>query len=493
MINKKILQGGLISKLTILSDKDFIPLAQNFVVFNAKLFGFKDSELQKIELITEEAILSTIENSFEHDEPGLIDVRLLYRPGEFVISVEDKGIPVDLKRIESQENSSLGILLIKNLADEFNFINLGNEGKRLEMIKYLPEESISNILSQDEKIRIEGESSDIADDKPFIRLITTDDAEMLSRLAYRVYGYTYISIFYYPEKIRELIENKLMVSAVAVNNEDEIVGSLSLFFEVAGDVVADSGAAMVDPRYRGHKLFKEMKYFLRDYGINNGMYGIYSEAVTIHPFTQQGNISLGAHETGIMLAYASEKLTFKKIGNEVTEQKQSVVLFFLRTNKEPHRTVYLNKKFYPILQKIYEKTGLDREIIIVDSKFKMPESDESTLMSSKVKTDFNVALISLKAIGKDAFGLIMHQLKEFCLKKIDTIYLEMPVSNPDSAILSKKLNESGFLLCGIVPEFYNGDYIKMQYLNNVSIDPAKIVIASDIAGEILKEIMKDYK
>jgi anti-sigma regulatory factor (Ser/Thr protein kinase) len=118
MINKKIIQGGLISKLTILSDQDFIPVVQSFVVFNAKLFGFKENELQKIELITEEAILSTIENSFEKDEPGLIDIMLIYRPGEFVISVEDKGIPVDLKRIESHEKSSLGILLIKILADD---------------------------------------------------------------------------------------------------------------------------------------------------------------------------------------------------------------------------------------------------------------------------------------------------------------------------------------------------------------------------------------
>lgn len=492
MINKNILQNDFISKLTIQSDEIFIPQAQNFVLFNAKLFGFNDSELQKIELITEEAVLSTISNSFDIDDPGLIDIKVIYRPGEFVISIEDKGIPVDLKRMETHEKSSLGVLLIKNLADEFHFLNLGNEGKKLEMVKYLPEENISNILSPEEKLKIEGENSDVASDKPEIRLITPDDAEMLSRLAYRVYGYTYVSIFYYPEKIRELIENKLMVSAVAVNNEGDIVGSLTLFFEIADDFVADSGAAMVDPRYRGHKLFKEMKYYLRDYAIANGMYGIYSEAVTIHPFTQQGNISIGATETGIMLAYASEKLTFKKIGNEVTEQKQSVVMYYLKTNTEPKRTVYLDKKFYHLLKKVYNKAKLDREIVMVVSKYELPQYKDKTVMSTKVKTDFNVALISLKSIGDDALGLVTHQLREFCLKKIDTIYVEMPISTPLSAVLSRKLNDAGFILCGIVPEFSEGDYIKMQFLNNVFIDPAKIVIASEMAGEILNEIMKDY-
>ena len=72
------------------------------------------------------------------------------------------------------------------------------------------------------------------------------------------------------------------------------------------------------------------------------MFGIYSESVTIHSYTQQGNISLGAKETGIMLAYASQAMTFKKIGGEKTEQRQAVVLFYLKINQEPHRKVRNN-------------------------------------------------------------------------------------------------------------------------------------------------------
>jgi len=493
MINKKILQRDFISKLTICSDAMFIPQAQEFVLHHARLFGFEQKELKKLELITEEALLNTIENSFEKSELGDIDIKIIYKPGEFIISFEDKGIPLDFKRLENHENSSIGILLMKNLADEFHLVNLGKEGKRLELTKYLPQQSISDILTQEEKVEFEGKSELTATDKPLLRLITKDDAEMLSRLAYKVYGYTYISVFYFPDQIRELIEHNLLVSVVCVNNEDEIVGNLSLIFESPGALVADSGAAMVDPRYRGHNLFKEMKTFLRRYAEQKNMFGIYSEAVTIHPFTQQGNISLGAKETGIMLAYVIEKITFKKINEDkIPEQRQAVVLYYLKTNQEPHRKVYLFEKFFPVLKRVYNNLNLDRELIQVTSNNAFDCSNSHSSIHTSVKPDLNIAVITLHVIGPDAFDLIHQQLKDFCIKKIETIYLEMPVSETASAILCAQLNKIGFLLSGIVPEFNHGDYLKMQYTNNVMVDPEKISLESPMARELLNVIMKDY-
>jgi serine/threonine-protein kinase RsbW len=492
MINKSILQKEFIARLTIQSDKNFIPQAQAFTVFYARLFNFSDSELQKIELITEEAILNTIQNTFGEEEIGTIDVKIIYQPGKFIISIEDQGIPVDFRVLEKSEHSGLGILLMKNLADEFHFVNLGRNGKRLELVKYLPEESIPEMISGAEQEALATSQEIQESDVPVIRLISPDDAEMLSRLVYRVYGYSYLSVFYFPDKIRELIANGLLVSAVAVNAKQEIVGNLSLLFEHAGSKVADSGAAMVDPRYRGHNLFKSMKSFLRKYGAEKGMYGLYSEAVTIHTFSQQGNMSLGAKETGIMLAYLEEKWTFKKINNDqLAGQRQACVLYFLKTSQEPQRTVYICERFYPVLKKIYDNLEMQREVVMTDTTAAISFSESNSQISSIFKPDLNVAVISVSAIGEDAFALIGQQLQEFCLNKVDSIYVEMPVDTPVSAVLSTRLTGLGFTLSGIVPEYRNGDYLKMQYLNNVKVDVAKIHIASDLGKELLAEITKN--
>lgn len=490
MLNKKILQSEYIARLTILSDEIFIPQVQEFVLFYARIFNFGEPILRKIELVTEEAILNIVQNTFAGEELGTIDVKIIYQTNRFVISIEDKGIPVDFTKLESQEQSALGIKLMKNLADEFRFINLGKDGKRLELSYLLPLDKAKEIKLEEEK-QISPDVAQCAD-HPVIRLISPTDAEMVSRLAYRVYGYSYVSLFYYPEKLREYIENKLIVSAVAVNQNEEIVGNLSLFFETPGAKVADSGAAMVDPRYRGHNLFKEMKLFLKDYASETQMFGIYSEAVTIHTFTQQGNISLGAKETGIMLAYVLEKLRFKKISSEVLDQRQATVLYYLKTSQEPFRKVFVAERFYSVIKRIYDNLGLQREVNMVGSDSITTFSAEISKIHTQVKPDFNVAVISLVTIGNDAFDQISQQLREFRLNKVESIYCEIPVDSPSAAVLSAQLSNIGFMLSGIIPEFRNGDYLKMQYLNNVRVDPSKIYIASELGKELLAEIMKEY-
>ncbi len=493
-ISGKLLAMDYLAKLRIYANPLHIRPAQQLVLYYASFFGFEKEDLQKLELATEEALINIIENSFDEGETGSLDLLVGYRPGVFIIAFEDKGIPADVALLEKKERSALGMLLLRHLVDEFKLINLGKEGKRTELIKYLPEKSIIECIGQEATNIPSSPAEAIPLQAPSIRMINPDDAAGLSRLAYRVYGFTYSSVFYYPEKIRELIENGLLNSAVAVNETGEIVGNLSLFYEHKGARVADSGAAMVDPRYRGLSLFKMMKKFLRDFAVETGMYGIYSEAVTIHPYTQMGNITLGAKETGIMLAYASENITFKKINNDkLSEQRQAVVLFYLKTNQEPRRRICLCERFNPIFRKVYDHLGLDREWVEVPAGIPFIFTLGMTEMNTTIKPDLNIAVISVFRAGNDALGLITRQLRELCLKKVETIYIELPMDEPGAAILAEELNKAGFMLSGIIPELRNGDVLRMQYLNNVYVDSEKIVTVSELTRELLDIIMADYK
>lgn len=80
----------------------------------------------------------------------------------------------------------------------------------------------------------------------------------------RSFGYTYaLESIYDPDRIRENIESGLTRSVVCVDKEtSEIVGHLALTFPAPGAKVVDSGQAVVDPRYRGHNIFKNMKTFM---------------------------------------------------------------------------------------------------------------------------------------------------------------------------------------------------------------------------------------
>jgi serine/threonine-protein kinase RsbW len=48
----------------------------------------------------------------------------------------------------------------------------------------------------------------------------------------------------------------------------------------------------------------------------------------------------------------------------------------------------------------------------------------------------------------------------------------------------------GFFFSGIIPEMFDGDVLRLQYLNNVEIDPKDISIASDFGKGLLDYVLK---
>lgn len=483
---------GPIARATVGSYPQALRPMQVWAAAFARAFGMAERELTWIELAVEEAFMCVAQSAFEPGEIGEITVVLEHRPGNFVIAVEDRGLPLDLKQLEESEGLVLNLLLLRQLMDGFSFINRGKEGKRLELIKRLPAESVASGMEESQPSTDEQGAVCLAE-KPLLRLLRPDEALAQAQLAYRSYGYTYVSDFYYPERIRERIENGLMETCAAVLSDGRVIGSLSLFFERADACVAECGAAMVDPRYRGLSLFKEMKQFLFNYARSRGLYGIYSEAVTIHPYTQQGNLSLGARETGILLSYVSENVAFKKIGSELMGQRQALVYFYYRLNHEPPRTVYAPPVYAELIRRIYAENSLNRQVEGTSDSAALPW-DAETRLAIQVRGDaFNDALIVPERIGKDACAMILHHTRELCEKKVEAIYLNLTLASPAAAVLAGQLAEKGFLFAGVIPEFENGDLLRLQYLNNVQFDAARLTVVSERARALLAFITGQYE
>ena len=234
-----------------------------------------------------------------------------------------------------------------------------------------------------------------------------------------------------------------------------------------------------------------MKLFLFDLARTKGMYGVFSEAVTIHPYTQQGNLSLGSHETGILLSYVSENVAFKKIGDERMGQRQALILFYSRLNPEPQRSVFAPSIYVTLIGRIYAENLMNRQIQeVIESDY---QNGLDTQLEIQVRQDaFNDATIELHQIGDDAFAMILHHTRELCEKKVEAVYLNLPMQSSEAAILACKLADKGFLFAGVIPELKDGDILKLQYLNNVSFDPSKITVVSDTAKELLRVIAGQY-
>lgn len=58
-------------------------------------------------------------------------------------------------------------------------------------------------------------------------------------------------------------------------------------------------------------------------------------------------------------------------------------------------------------------------------------------------------------------------------------------------MLAPQLEDLGFSFCGVYPEMVeSGDLLRLQYLNNVAIDPAKIIVVTDMGRALLDYVVE---
>jgi len=476
----------LIAKITVPARVEVLSSILSFVRDASSRQGFSGEDLERLDVLMEEACSNVLAHAFEPGEEGTFDVVLTRAPNQLVISIRDKGLPFDMQAVEEGRQAGLGFRLMRAFADEVRFSNLGQEGKQVDLVKFLPSKHVTDYLSDEEKIRIEPRRPSGAPVE--LRFMRPDECVGLSRCVYRTYGYSYLSDFiYYPERIRERLESGLMSSCVAITPEGGIEGHLAMTLKRPGDRVAEVGQAVVAPEYRGRGLFTKMKAFLAEYARGQGLFGFYSEAATAHPFSQKGNLDLGAHETGVLLAYAPATLEFKKITEGAQEDRPSAMLFYLRLNEGVERTVFPPLHHRSMVSRIYARSGLKRVLAERgESREGLPGKSQMELLVLK---EWGQGFIRIVKFGADLHEKVRFVLREMCRQGIACAFVDLPLSDPALAQACAGLEALGFFFGGILPEQDSGDVLRLQYLNNVAVDPAKVCTASDFGRELLDYVV----
>jgi hypothetical protein len=476
----KVMPEESIARITISADAGFLPSVIEFVKQITLRLGLDGAE--HVDRAVELVCRNVIEHAFGPEEEGSLDVEVLRRPGLVVVAVEDQGLPFDYKRLQDGEDRSV-LEILRRSFDETRFVNLGRRGNRVELLKHLPLTDVRDHLSEDEHHRTV-EATAAHEDVPLeIRMMHPEESFELSRCVYRSYGYSYDwDYIYYPDRIRELQEQGLMISCVAVTPEGEFVGHLAITVERPGSPVGEAGQAVVDPRFRGHHLFPKMKTFMAQWADGAGMYGLYSEATAVHPYSQRGNLHLGARETGFLLGYIPASVSYKQIGDERADRRGSVALFYMRVRDEPEREIYPPLPYLEEVRRVVEHNGLRRVIGEVSDPTLQPSR-----MSVEVRQDHNLAFLRVEEPGADLEELVLGHVRDLSLHRVDCIYVDLPLSHPATPIAAAGLNDLGVFFGGIIPEAHSGggDMLRLQYLNNVEIEAGDVSTASDFGEELL--------
>lgn len=481
---------GYIARVRVLAQLEFMPAILGLVREVSSTLGLELSSAKRLELIVEEACVNVIEHAFDPGETGFFDVMIQRRPGQVAVAVEDQGLPFDFRKFEDEEESGLGVVLMKAFADEVNFLSLGRRGKRVELVKNLPFKDIDAYISREEKENVLPPSPVTRDIPVTIRLMQPHESVNLARCVYRCYGYTYVSEHvYFPDRVKELIENDLMVSVVGVTPEDEIVGHAAMVVDRPDSRIGETGQAVVDPRFRGQGLLKKLGVMLSEHALEKGMHGTYTEAVAVHPFSQKAVISRGAKEAGIFLGFTPATMHFKKIQEKERQKRSTAVLFYTPLNEAGALDVYPPFHHHTMISRIYEGMGVKRNIISAKQLEAKREPSGLSRMDISVKTEASRAFLKVLEYGADFESLVKFRLKELCARRIDLVYLDLPLTDRITPWMCASTEVLGFFFAGIIPDTLDGDVLRLQYLNNVLIDHEGVQIASDFGKELYDYIL----
>jgi serine/threonine-protein kinase RsbW len=465
-----------------------IPMALDAVRRYATDAGFDSTDILRLETAVEEACLNVVHHAFDSPDTGEFSLHIERHPGALHVIVADQGLPYDFAG-HRDTGAGIGMRLIRALTDETRFEYLGKAGKRVVLVKMLPDQTVEPYI-EEEISDAAAKQLDARELNVSIRTMLPDESIDVARCLYRSYGYTYAAdLLYYPDRLRERIECGLLRPCVATNPDGVIAGYLAVMLNSLDAKVAETGQAVVDPRFRGQGIFERMKEFAVSEARGAGLYGVYSESVTIHPYTQKGNHALGARETGLLLGYVPDAMQFQKFAG--IGERQAVVLFYLRLNTEPLRTVYPPLHHSGIIKKIYAQGGFKRTCMDGDPGDVMPVTQANSALTVAVRDEWSQAIITISEFGSDAVAAVRAHISELRLRRIDCIYLDLPLGNYATAALCAEFEMLGFFFGGMIPEYCNGDVLRLQLLNNVRVTPERITVHSDFGRELLEYVLHE--
>ena len=84
-------------------------------------------------------------------------------------------------------------------------------------------------------------------------------------------------------------------------------------------------------------------------------------------------------------------------------------------------------------------------------------------------------------------------MKELCARRVDCIYLDLPLGHPAVQRCCFATEMLGFFFGCLMPELHQGDILRLQYINNAELELEKVEIEFDLSKELFRYVLKASK
>lgn len=315
-----------------------------------------------------------------------------------------------------------------------------------------------------------------------VRRLLPEDAPGVNECVREIYGESYVHPeLYDPEQLLRLNATGELVSVVALDRQDRVVGHYAL--ERPGlPPIAEGGAAMVLPACRHHQLMERMRELLEAEAVRLELAGLFGHAVTNHIFTQRSDEHFGEHACAVSLGWSPR--TFHNLP-EPLPQRMSEILYFKFLRAPRATRVFLPARHQAICAEIYAQLS-----VAVEFAPPAPAAEQGTLQVD-YRSDLQRAVIRVQRVGCDTVRQVGKTLETLIPAGVEAVFVELPAAQPGTPETSEALAEQGLFFSGLGPCFAaDGDALRLQWLRD-PIDPSLLQIVSPFAQQLLTFAMQD--
>lgn len=464
-----------------------LPVILSFARDASAYYGADEQEAQSFELSVEEAAVTIIDglpSNYAGDDYFLI--KCSTNDTGIIFTLQNMGLPVDAQRLpkystDNPEESTEGLSLhlMTSLMDQVKFENKGHDGWQTYLFK-----EVKNVKKDDVDNGADSTSRDMKRHLAYdVKIAPPELAYEVSKLTYFNYGYSYSKDnFYYPEQVASMIEQKKVVSIVAIDEQKRIIGHLGLRIEEEQDQIAEVMLAMVHPDYRGSKCFYKMSKTMFEYCIKSHLKCLYSGLVTKHVYSQKSAIMFGMKPTAFRLSL-HQRAKYKSMESSDNQRESLLDAFAFVNHKQEPIKVCFPEQHRQIMEKTLANLSLSWE-----EQTRCELLDTSTQLSYLEQTSIGLANIQAKTIGLDFIKEVAILTKSLSMKRLDTIYLWIDLDTPSLEFINKKLETLGYFYCGIRPKDLEKWQILYTFFNNQRFDYSGVKVADPFAQELLNHI-----
>lgn len=314
-----------------------------------------------------------------------------------------------------------------------------------------------------------------------IRTMRPEEAADVCRCVHNCYGFSYPNRdMYDSERIKVLNRDGNMVSYVAIDHNNRVIGHAALELNTYNPMVTEFGNAFVLPEYRGSGLLNMFAEALVEAATEKQLAGAFVGSVCAHPYSQKAAHKMRFSDTALFLSRLPN-MEFQRL-RSASNQRENLLYSFRFFYLNTDINLYVPQHHAQIIKRIYRSLGL--RFTLKTSSTKLPAAKNIFRLTVD---PYGAAHVFFTDCNAEIVATAVKKLSDIN-GQVETAYLYLNLADSGSPIMCIQFEQLGYFFAGMLPGTRGHNWLVLQQPNNRDINYRKLEIASELGRDLVDYI-----